>query len=180
MTQVRSHSARQLGDPGYRVPRPDELPRYTFRQTQVGCADHGDPNCLCDVNIVTPTAVNCETITYGRLAEQIVGGLNSETFHEFASIVLGCTELAPNIGAVPDTTVLGNGHRRKGTPWSMLDDTVRGKMLAAAADKVPWKVAKLFLPETVADDDRRYIMKYYNQKLHPRHPAARRKKAETQ
>lgn len=49
--------------------------RYRFAETGVGCAEHADPTCLCDVVITQPVAVSSETLHYefAPLIEERVG-----------------------------------------------------------------------------------------------------------
>jgi hypothetical protein len=168
-------------DTHYQHVDPEALPRWAFIENGVGCAAHRDPNCLCDVNITTPVDETAASIVFAQLAAQAVGGLKESTFPEFASILLGCwyTEKAMPKEDERQRSLLGNGHKRTGTPWSRLDDTVRDRMRAAYRCKMPWREAKLFLPETLDRDEMRSLMLYYNQQLHPR-PSANKARANRQ
>lgn len=154
----------------------DLLPRYQFTETGVGCSGHADPNCLCDVVVTCPVDVDATEIRFGDLASQVCDGLSPGTFYEFAELLLGMHEahasLPPDLGLADTVTasdprsVLGNGHKRKGTAWSALPDEVRDQIRACWTKKTPWREASKFLPETVVGDDYKSIAKYYNERLY--------------
>jgi hypothetical protein len=155
------------------IPDDTLLPRYVFTETGVGCEQHSDPTCLCDVELdaVGVTDVVATDITFGALALQVIGtDLNEKNFVEFASLVLGMADAEAVLVDPTEAEMLaqgitpGNKHKGQGSPWSELDDTVRDKMRAAWSNSMPWSQAKLFLPETLNAEERRYIMKYYNQR----------------
>lgn len=51
-------------DPSVDDVEPLHLLRYDTYETGVGCADHGDPECLCDVHVTEPVQVACSTGDY--------------------------------------------------------------------------------------------------------------------
>lgn len=71
------------------------LPRYRTWETGVGCADHADPTCLCDVVVrevapVLPTEHKFHNIALNELGDDTVSSRNC---HQFFSVVLGLFEL---------------------------------------------------------------------------------------
>lgn len=151
----------------YRIPDPDLLPRYRFHQTAVGCKEHRNPYCFCDVKLpAEPTPVSNETLVFGGLALQVTGPLTERNFVQFAELYLGMWETERILKDVPPVTAGGNNHTGNTTPWTELDDTVRCKMQAAYRERMPWSQAKLFLPETTSPAAMRYLSKYYNQRLY--------------
>lgn len=153
------------------------LPRCTFTETGVGCAVHGDPTCLCDVVVGTPTPIDTHHgLTFGTLAVKAVGKLSAETFHEFASVLLGCAdaymELVVDAPSRQSHETPNEFSRRKArmmrgkteqTPWMMLDDPTRVALNEAHQRLTPWPEAAKLLPPTAVG--REYIAKVYNIRL---------------
>lgn len=146
------------------------LPRYEFIETGVGCAEHGDPGCLCDVKITTPVEVNCKTLQFATTSLSAVDAdcVSERNVYEFAQYLFGaCEEHAVLVatGKVSAKRIVGNGHTGKATAWSLLDKTVSDRMREAFKAHVPWKEAKTFLPPDLSIEDVRSIRTYYNQRL---------------
>ena len=74
-----------------------EIPRYQFEETGVGCAEHADPACLCDVQInsVTPIAYGPGSVLYGRLAADLCKG--EITFEGWAGWLCAITDEAARV-----------------------------------------------------------------------------------
>jgi hypothetical protein len=148
---------------GYDV---DRLPRYEFTQTHVGCAMHGDPICLCDVDMSKAVTVNAEAVMFGALAKQAlqIDTLDDTVVYDWASLMLGMYDAYRNLGD-------REGKRKEPsfmdgtTAWSRLPDDIRARMVAGYYDKIPWSVASKWLPE-LDKKDRTSIYKYYNQRLY--------------
>jgi hypothetical protein len=165
---------QQGGGTIYVVPDPTLVPKYVFTETGVGCANHGDPNCLCDVHVGTPTAVTAGDINFARLAKQITGinKITVNNLEEFASTLLGMSDEHARIVNMSEQDMLaanvqpGNKHTGNPTPYSMLPNTVRDKLRECWATKVPWKLARMFLPEMLPAENIKAIGKYYNQRLY--------------
>lgn len=156
----------------FRAVDDERIPRYVFVETGVGCHAHSDPDCLCDVVVGTPAPVAATDISFGRLAEQVMGtSVNAKNITEFASLVFGMCDAHAELPVQTEQEMIqsgfapGNKHTGKLTPWAMLPDTVRCKMQEAYRTKTPWSVAKLFLPE-MSKADMLSISKYYNQRLY--------------
>lgn len=72
------------------------LPRYQPRESEVGCAEHADPSCLCDVIVTerTPIIVNIphkyHDVALNELGDDTV---SSRNIHEFFQIVMGMHQL---------------------------------------------------------------------------------------
>lgn len=82
------------------------LPRYEFRETGVGCAEHSDPACLCDVVVGTPVPIAPPTVPF-MFEDTILDGLNeyganARNIYEIASVLLGLHETYVDAGADMD------------------------------------------------------------------------------
>jgi hypothetical protein len=72
------------------------LPRYRFHESGVGCAEHSDPTCLCDVVVVKPVQIlnRASHRFWGRALDELGDDVVSDrNLHEAASIVLGLHKL---------------------------------------------------------------------------------------
>lgn len=72
------------------------VPKYEFVETGVGCADHRDPDCLCDVHIrqTTPIVVNIHHMFHSTALDAVdADGVSNRNFGEFMQVVLGLWEM---------------------------------------------------------------------------------------
>ena len=121
------------------------LPRYRPAPSGVGCAVHGDPECLCDVVVGTPVPI----IRTGHKFHNIVlHELNDDTvsdrnLHEFFSIVLGLFELEKALAAqdapvrresfvqLPENVMQAlHNHARADTVWALASLELEGLELS--------------------------------------------------
>lgn len=113
------------------------LPRKQFVPSGIGCADHNDPNCLCDVHIPNQTPL---PYTTGPLlwADMALEELDDDTvsernIHEFFQIMMGLQVnewLTDSLGVEQkrsvwskfpsDVWVAIQMHTRAGTEWSLV------------------------------------------------------------
>lgn len=121
-------------------------PRYTFRESGVGCEAHSRTDCLCDVVIDTPVEI-ASGLMFGdaALREVDAWGVDARNLHDFASVLLGLYDtymdagadvassdddrhaVAPRVAALADDPLFGQldertiralrAHYRAGTPW---------------------------------------------------------------
>lgn len=86
-----------------RAPKPTPAPsRYEFTETGVGCAEHADPACLCDVDLtqypVTPLRYPPASVMYSRLAgEMCMGEFDKITWEGWAGWLCAITDEAARI-----------------------------------------------------------------------------------
>lgn len=77
-------------------PRPapiGQIPSYTFNQTGVGCAAHGNPTCLCDVIVSQETKIARVPIMFASIATSENGAPHRGNIVGWASTLLACFEL---------------------------------------------------------------------------------------
>lgn len=148
------------------------LPRYTFRSTKEFCP-HGDPDCLCDVHVTSPTPIRFDIPhMFHELALQELDdyGVNNRNVVEFFSIVLGCHEIYrrevreesehnPVWTNVPLEGRAGIGPK----VWQDLSDEQRMTLRRHAYAGSPWSYAELELQDyDLSGDDYKVLRKYYN------------------
>lgn len=163
-----------VGASHYQGVQPEKLPRHRFTQTGVGCAEHNDPRCLCDVHVTTPVPDDAITVTFSGLAKQAMGvsEVSERNFYQWAELVLGMSDAER---ALPPTALPIQPAIRKGnvTAWSLLPDDIRSRMIDGYYNKIPWSVAAKWLPE-LSPEDRKGIYKYYNQRLYAKNTQQRK------
>ncbi len=116
------------------------LPRYRTWETGVGCADHADPTCLCDVVLVGSPAPIITTehkfhnIALNELNDDTVSSRNC---HQFFSVVLGLFELEQALHGmdVPVTRA----------SWQTLPQSVRAALHHHARADSHWDIASMEL-----------------------------------
>lgn len=123
-----------LHDGGMKV-----LPRYRTWETGVGCADHDDPTCLCDVVVHQPapmlaTEHKFHKLVLHELDDDVVSERN---LHEFFSVVLGLHQLEQALHGM-DVPV-----RRKS--WQVLPENVRIALHHHARADSHWDIASMEL-----------------------------------
>lgn len=149
----------------------NQLPRYTFHQTDVGCARHGDPDCLCDVTIGTIMPIAKDAgLLFGQMAVEAVGGnVTHENVVTFASVLLGCYGMFrdqcvewtpaddPDIedSDVPHNDSPTRGRHEKPIPGTRKDTTgplstlppgIRWTLYSAAEADMKWSAVKSQVP----------------------------------
>lgn len=115
------------------------LPRYRPTQSKVGCAEHGDLTCLCDVVIGTPVPIirtehKFHTIALNELGDDTVSDRN---LYEFFSIVLGLHELETHISTID----------RAITRWPELPRNVATALHHHAKADSEWAIARIELED---------------------------------
>lgn len=84
----------------------NEFDAYVPMETGVGCAEHGNPACLCDVVIEDPCKVLCATdeILMGRVSAEIMDGINATgaDLAEWACNMLALYDLSRNVEVTLD------------------------------------------------------------------------------
>jgi hypothetical protein len=130
------------------------LPRYRTWETGVGCAEHGDPTCLCDVVIqkaapVLPTEHKFHNIALNELDDDTVSSRNC---HQFFSVVLGLFELEQALRGmdVPVTR----------TSWQALPQSVRTALHHHARADSHWDIASMELDGLDISDTQLAKLKY--------------------
>jgi len=137
-------------------------PRYRFSAplTAAGCAEHGDPECLCDVNIGTPVPIMTGA-THPWL-EAALDVLDDYQVNE--RNLVDVFETAMGLWTLNDL-MFGPGrdeHRPAGPPvWRNLPEDVRLALRNHYRVGSPWEYAMLeldglFMSETDIDVLRRY------------------------
>lgn len=71
------------------------MPRYRFHPNNMGCADHNDPDCLCDVKIDKPVELYRGPLMFAQTALDHIDehSVSTRNFEEFARTFLGAFEL---------------------------------------------------------------------------------------
>lgn len=136
------------------------LPRYTFRESGVGCGQHPtNPDCLCDVVITQPVEFQTDTVLL--FAQSALNEIDAETvtnynFHEFASVLLGLYETMVDTGSddaeTVDTVTARFGRVSASPLWDSLDDRTVRALRAHYRAGSPWEVAVRELAGMSADN----------------------------
>lgn len=115
------------------------LPRYRTWETGIGCAEHDDPTCLCDVVIREVAPVLSTEHKFHKLAlhELDDDTVSERNLHEFFSIVLGLHQLEQALHGM-DSPV-----RRKS--WQALPENVRAALHHHARADSHWGIASMEL-----------------------------------
>lgn len=115
------------------------LPRYRTWESGVGCVEHNDPSCLCDVVVHQPAPVLATEHKFHKLAlHELDDDVVSErNLHEFFSIVLGLHQLEQALHGM-DSPV-----RRKS--WQALPEYVRAALHHHARADSHWDIASMEL-----------------------------------
>lgn len=127
------------------------LPRYRPRESGVGCAEHDDPTCLCDVVITqrTPIIVNIEHKYHAEaLGELDDDTVSSRNIYEFLQIVLGLHQLEGELNGTFDARPITEARWLKVSP----EERQRMRMHAMADSSAD--VAMLEVPHLTGDDYR--------------------------
>jgi len=147
-----------------------------FEPSGVGCLEHADPECLCDVLIQQVLSVDYgSNVLFGALALQMIGSefLEVSNIYRWAAVMLGMYD---QVREVPVSTARGSGstvrvgsstviRRQNGiTPWMSLDKDVRSALNECARiEKLTWTEAKWIINDLdLTPEEVRYIAKCYN------------------
>lgn len=134
------------------------LPRYEFIETGVGCAEHSDPTCLCDVVVGTPVPIAPSTVPF-MFEDTVLEGLgeygaNARNIYEIASALLGLHETFVDSGADADnedTMGMAVTARISGTfanpLFADLDERTVRALRAHYRVGSTWDVARYELPD---------------------------------
>ena len=129
----------------------------------VGCADHNDPNCLCDVIITQTVPIQIETMPkYWDVAlhELEDDTVNERNVHEFFQIVMG---LAVNEWQIDNLFE----KPRPGSPWARFPRPVRDAIAFHSRAGTPWSLAKQELEGHDVDADEMVrLAKSYTSNMH--------------
>jgi len=152
-------------------PRPTpsrKIPTYTWnhKYPNVGCKDHGDPACLCDVNVSTETPIGPYPLVFSGIANAIHGTPTKRNFVQWASTLLGCFETERRLVEREDAEgVYSRLPYHEGPPqgWHKLGPELREDFLWYAYNThtrfndLLWLVPKDFTEAEVA-----HVRKLYN------------------
>lgn len=123
------------------------LPRYRPQPSNVGCATHDDPECLCDVVLGEQVPIlRAEHKFHNIVLHELDDDLVSErNLHEFFSIVLGLFELEkalaaqqapiqrPSLTALPENVMRAlHNHARADTVWALASMELEGLNLTSS------------------------------------------------
>jgi len=96
------------------------LPRYRMRETAVGCAEHSDPDCLCDVIIDKPAPIYRGPLMMSSIALDAIDAdmVDRRNIVEFYCALLGayelyCRTVAEEDDVARDTTARVGGVMRE-------------------------------------------------------------------
>jgi hypothetical protein len=84
------------------MPTAEVTARYEFEETGVGCTEHSDPDCLCDVDLtrypVTPISYPLGAVLYSRLAADLCESeFDKITFEGWAGWLCAITDEAARV-----------------------------------------------------------------------------------
>lgn len=118
------------------------LPRYPFRESKVGCADHGSPDCLCDVHVtsVTPILTHIPHKYHAEALKELDDDtVSSRNIYEFFQIVLGMEKLERALdGANPPRSYGSDA-------WANVPEQVIENLLMHARVDTPKQLAMIEL-----------------------------------
>jgi hypothetical protein len=124
------------------------LPKYIFGETGVGCKEHGDPGCLCDVNVTTQVPIRTDIhhpFVEFVMHNQGVEVLDRNNFQAVAMEWLGSWMMMRDIDNDPMNMPRPTAGRGGGL--QSLDPACQYTFTLAVRAGVPWSQVKPYLGE---------------------------------
>lgn len=145
------------------------IPSYRFIPLGIGCAAHGQTDCLCDVIVSseTPITHSLTELVYGGIATKVNGPPTQHNIVRWASTLFGCVEMAATLVERQDMD--GNVFERPAfqmdndTGWSKLGQEIRDDLRWYGTRKgITFSMVEHLVPAWFTDAERHHVRKMFN------------------